>query len=369
MIKTARFFTILFFLTSCSSLLRYQKSKEFKNFEFEKKVVIVETEEPKDTASTTPAVDLNMTNASGTTVATGSAVPLMAPKASPSEVPVSKTEKKAKLVSKKSKKSSSKAVDATMLKRQPDIEDSEGFVNNQRRPPEDPFRVGEVITHEVSYLGATAGLLTLRVNPFAVVNGKKSYNFVIELKSTSFFSKVFAVDDNVQTYVDYETLVPQVFKLDIRDSGQVKEAQSYFDLPNLKANYWEHRYTEKAGHEEKKTDWSILPFSQNPFSAIFYMRVFKLVDGREYAFRVADDEKNVLFKAKVLNREVLNTDAGEFKAVKMKAEVYSRGNLAKASDFYLWVSDDDRKYVLRIEVKLPFGSIVSEVSKIIPGKP
>jgi hypothetical protein len=366
-------------LASCSSLLKYKKSDEFKNAEFEKKVVIVEEplkEEAKDSVSGTGTVSgTTSSSVSGTTdvsgaasvsgTATVSGTTTIGPKpTTPFKAKLSKPKPPAK-----PKKAAAKTAAAPVSQgRQPDTEDSEGF-NNQRRPPVDPFRVGESVTHDVKYLGATAGQMVLKVLPFAVVNGKKSYNFVIELKSTSFFSKVFAVDDKVQTYVDYETLVPHVFKLDIRDSGQVKEAQAYYNAEALTADYWEHRYTEKHGHEEKKLSWSILPYSQNPFSAIFYMRVFKYVVGREYHISVADDEKNVVFKAKALERAKISTDAGTFPAVRLKAEIYSRGNLAKASDFYLWVSDDDRKYILRIEVKLPFGSIVSEATKIVEGKP
>ncbi|MBY0451582.1 MAG: DUF3108 domain-containing protein, partial [Bdellovibrionaceae bacterium] len=252
--------------------------------------------------------------------------------------------------------------------RQPEMENSEGL-GTSRRPQKDPFRVGETVTHEVSYLGATAGTFTLKVNSFAVVNGKKSYNFFIDLKSNSFFTKIYAIDDQVQTYVDFDTLVPHAFKLNIRDSGQVKEARSYFDNEKLVADYWEHRYSEKGGHEEKKQNWSILPYSQNAFSAIFYMRIFNYVDGKDYSFRVADDEKNVLFKAHVIGHEEVSVPAGKFKAIKIKAEIYSRGNLAKASDFYMWLSDDDRKYVLKIQVKLPIGSLYSEATKINPGQP
>jgi hypothetical protein len=370
-------FTLLYF-ASCSSLLKYEKSGEFKNTEFEKKVVIVESEEPKEITSvsgTTTAVSETTTvtaAASGVsdTSTAVSATTTAAPPAVPSAKAVKAAKKTVKPVKAKSLKSKTpaKSADTKPARRQPETEDAEGF-NNQRRPQVDPFRVGESVTHDVKYLGATAGQLVLKVNPFAVVNGKKSYNFVIELKSTSFFSKVFAVDDKVQTYVDYETLVPYVFKLDIHDSGQVKEAQSYFDLEHLRADYWEHRYTEKHGHEEKKDSWSILPYSQNPFSAIFYMRVFKFTVGKEYSIGVADDEKNVVFKAKALEKATIVTDAGTFPAVRLKAEIYSRGNLAKASDFYVWLSDDDRKYVLRIEVKLPIGSLVSEATKIVPGKP
>lgn len=340
-----KFFLILVCLAtfSCSSLLKYEKNREvFKNEEFEKKVKIIEVEDVKDDDSkvkTLPEPEITQ------------------------EPPAPPPEPKPKV--KKSKKQK-KPEPPVVLKRQPEIEDSEGFDSN-RRPLVDPFKVGEKVTHQVSYLGANAGKIAFIVKPFAIVNGRKNYNFFIDIKSSSFFTRVFAVDDQIQTYVDYVTLEPGAYKLDIRDSNQVKEARSYFDFENLRADYWEHRYTESQGHQEKKLNWAILPYSQNPFSAIFYMRVFKWRLDKEYQFRVADDEKNVVFKAKVLEKEKITTEAGEFNAVKLKAEVTARGNLAKATDFYMWISDDDRKFVLRIEVKLPVGSLVSEVVEINEG--
>lgn len=358
-IKVVFFIFGLGFLTfSCSSgLLKYDKSKvEFKSEEFDKQVQIVELDEEKPAAQISEPIVVSKLEEKSLPEKNLSPAPLAVKK----KIAVRPTKvasgKKAALVEA-----------PPVIRREPDIEDSEGF-NNLRRPPVDPFRVSEKVVHEVSYLAATAGTLTLMVGPYAVVNGRKAYNFNINIKTNSFFSKVYAVDDKVQTYVDFETLLPGPFKLDIRDSGQVKEAKSYFNFDNLTANYWEHRYTEKNGHEEKKLNWKILPYSQNPFSAIFYMRVFKWTVGQEYMFRVADDEKNVVFKAKALEKTKLRTEAGEFKAIKLKAEVVSRGNLAKASDFYMWLSDDDRKYVLRIEVKLPIGSLVSEVVDIEEGR-
>lgn len=395
----------VFFFTSCSSFLKYKKETAlFRNTEFEKKVNIVESDDSKlETLSGESSDPTKVLVESGdsTVVKNNDPQPLnefkktqnRKPKQSaknlksnaastdgtarsaPVKAAGQTSDKKIAKVKAASKKSSA-AVSSDIAQaetlnpnvRQPEMENSEGL-GTSRRPQKDPFRVGETVTHDVSYLGASAGTMTLKVNSFAVVNGKKSYNFFINLKSNSFFTKIYAVDDQVQTYVDYETLVPLAFKLNIHDSGQVKEAREYFDNEKLLADYWEHRYSEKGGHEEKKLNWSILPYSQNPFSAIFYMRIFNYVDGQDYAFRVADDEKNVLFKAHVVSHTEISTAAGKFKAIKLKAEIYSRGNLAKASDFYLWLSDDDRKYLLRIEVKLPIGSLVSEATQISPGQP
>lgn len=336
MIQFLKFSFITFFLIGCSSgLLKIDKQEElFKNTEFEKKVQIKEVDPVKVVESETKEIEK--------------------PSAVIAEV------KKSNAKPKKIKK-----IEAPK-KRQPELEDSEGF-NNQRRPLVDPFQVGEKVTLAVSYFAARAGKLSLSVKPYVEVNGKKSYNFLTEIKSSTIFSTFYSVQDQVETYLDYENLSPYVFKLQIKESGQIKEAQSFFDQQKLKANYWEHKYTEKDGHEEKKLEWDLLPFSQNAFSSIFYMRIFKWNIGQEYAFRVSDDGKNIVFKATALEKVKLNTDAGTFDAVKVKAEIVSRGALTQTGDLLIWLSDDEHKYILRIEAKIKIGSLVAEVVEIEPG--
>lgn len=323
------------FLVGCSSgFLKVDKQEQlFKNSEFEKKVQIKEVE-PAPVAPEAPVVVVKK------------------------DVPPAPV----KIKTKKEKKSSA----AVPLKRQPELEDSEGF-NNERRPVADPFRVGEKVILSVSYFAASAGKLTLAVKPFVEVNGKKSYNFLTEIKSSALFSNFYSVQDQVETYLDYENLSPYVFKLQVKESAQIKEAQSFFDQKTLKANYWEHKYTEKNGHEEKKLEWDLLPFSQNAFSSIFYMRVFKWTIGKEYSFRVSDDSKNIVFSAKALEKVKLQTDAGTFNAIKIKADIVARGALKQTGDLFIWISDDDRKFILRVEAKIKIGTLVAEAIEVIPG--
>ena len=154
-----------FFISSCSSLLKYDKSKaEFNHEEFDKKVKIIE---PVDTED--EQVELKPNDP--TTVAT-----FDSPKSIAKTVSVKKS---ANLTKVPKVQKATKVTPIALLTRQPDIEDSEGFIDNQRRPLVDPFKVGERVTHEVTYLGAIAGDLILSIKPFASVNGRKNYNFFI----------------------------------------------------------------------------------------------------------------------------------------------------------------------------------------------
>ena len=348
-------------LLSCSSApLKYEKAKELEvNTEFDKAVKVEEVS-PTETKSKTVEV-----------------VPVAQPKATPSELeraivvpsprPTPAVKKEAgKKSAKKSSKDKKTEMPAAPARRQPELEDDAGFQG--RRPLKDPFRVGEVITHDVSYLAFTAGTLKLKVGPMVSVNGRKAYSFVTEIKTYPVYSRIYSVDDRVETYVNYETLVPHTYALHVKESGQLREARMLFDEAMGRATFWEKKVTQKSGEEEKKQAWDILPYSQNVFSAIFYMRNFQWEPGKEIAFRVADDEQNLVFKGKCLRREKINTEIGEKTALVIKPEIMLRGKFKPVGDIYIWLSDDEHKYPLRIEAKIKIGSLVSEVTSITPGR-
>jgi Protein of unknown function (DUF3108) len=350
-----RFLFLACLFAGCSTLnyLKYAKEEEFRrNSEFEKQVVVKELEPLPESETAQQTVEIQNSEKS------------IVDKEVAAKKSLPKTVKpnKAKAASKKA------VVEVEKPKtRQPDIEDSEGF-DHQRRPLVIPFLIGEKVTHSVRYFATEAATMDLEIRPFIEVNQRKAYRLNIALKTSSLFSKFYSVDNTVETYLDYEKLVPYVHKYTARESGKLVQSHSFFDQDKLKATFWEKKYTEKNGEEKKELSWDILPFSQNAFSGIFYMRVFKWTIGKEYSFRVADDEKNIIFKGTAIAKEKLETDAGEFNAIKIKASVVSRGALTQAGNLYVWLSDDDRKIVLKLEAEIKIGKIVSEIVSYRPGK-
>lgn len=338
---------VVLLFSSCTSMkiLKYEKEELLtKNAEFEKQVVVKVVQESTNEVPVNPAI------------------------VAPKDVPAKQIAVVTKSNKKKSMKKSAAGIDSVVLGRQPELEDSEGF-NHLRRPALDPFRVGEKVVHSVRYFSAEAGQLTLSVLPFLEVNNKKSYHFQIGLKTSSLFSNFYSVDDVVDTFMDFENLVPHVYKMNVRETGKLANSQVYFNHELLRSNFWEKKYTEKNGQEEKKKSWDILPFSQNAFSGIFYMRIFNWQVGKQYSFRVSDDEKNVIFKGTALAKEKLETEAGTFNAIKIKTDIISRGALTPSGNIFMWISDDDRKLLLRIEAEIKIGKLVSEIIEIEKGKP
>lgn len=248
------------------------------------------------------------------------------------------------------------------LRRRPKLEDVEGF--NGRRPLIDPFTQGEKVTLSMRYFKMAAGDMTLETLPFVEVNGSKAYHFRITLKSSSMFSLFYKLDDMAETFVDYKTLRPYTLNMTVKESKQLKDIKSYFDWKKNEATLWWKKISEDKGKEEKKISWKIEPYAQNVISAAFYLRNFTLKPGKSLAFRVADEGKNLVFTGKVLRREKLKTAIGTFDTVVVKPKITVDGMFKPVGEILMWLTDDDRKLLIRIESKIKVGTIIGELKDI-----
>lgn len=351
------------FLLSCSGkFLKYDKAEELKRIdEFDQKVQIVV---PDETVSE-PSGPVTTTGTVGTTAGT------TATAEAKEEEPAPPSKSKKKAPKKKEKKAAKKKEPAPKRfgvdkrgRRLPYLESQKGF--NGRRPIKDPFRVGEKVVHKVHYYTINAGTMVLEVKPFATVNGRKAYNFHMNIRTSDWYSSIYSVDDKANILMDFETLVPTVFTLHVKESGQLREARMLMEPKQ--ATFWERKVTKAHGEEEKKLSWEIEDFSQNLFSGVYYLRFFHWDVGTENAFRVADDGENLIFRGKAIRKEKLKTDAGEFNTIVIKPQVELKGKYKPVGDIFIWLSDDDRKYILKISSKIRIGSLVSEVTELYPGR-
>lgn len=279
--------------------------------------------------------------------------------------------KKSKAKSKKKppvvkKKKSSNVVTDPKLPHQPTIEDSENFAG--RRPIKDPLRIGEKTTFAVSYFNIVAGTLSMEVLPFVEVNGEKAYHLRISAKSSDFFNRIYAVDDVAETYLNYENMLPYNLSVKVKETKQLKEIRSFLDWNTLRGSYWEKKVTKEKGEESKKVEWDILPYSQNVISAAFYMRMFNWRPGKKIQFRVADQGDNIVFSGQVVRKEKLKTDLGEFDTVVVKPEFQIKGVFKPIGEILIWMTDDDRHHIVRIESAIKIGTLVLKLRSLEKGQ-
>lgn len=288
--------------------------------------------------------------------------------------PVTKAEAKKNEIKKTEKKKKTKteitkpSLPILPLKRQPEYEDGEGF-EGHRRPLVDPYRVGEKVVLDVNYMKLSAGELTLEIPEMVEVNGRKAYRMVTKIKTYSAFSTFYSVDDMAETLMDYIYMTPSLFALHVRESGQMREGKAVFDMLGGQAHHWETKISKKKGKEEKDNTWDILAYSQNVFSAAFYMRVFKWDLDKEYQFNVADDKENLMFKGRAIRKEKISTDLGEIDTIVVKPQFTAKGVFKPVGDIFIWLTDDEQKQIVRLESSIKIGTLVADLISREKGTP
>ena len=236
-----------------------------------------------------------------------------------------------------------------------------------RRPDIDPFHPGEKVDLSLSYLGMDAGILTFETLSYVEVNGEKAYKFRVTIKSSDLFSMFYSLDNSAETYLSFDKLIPFSHEVHINESKQVKEARSYFDWKTNKAHYWEKKITDDEGEKKRKLEWDLAPFSQNVISTLFYMRALDLKVGSVHSFNVADDGKIIDLTARVVKQETIKTKKGKFDTVIIEPTMKVDGAFQQTGKIQLWLTNDNRKLLVKLKSKIKIGSINGELVEIVKG--
>ncbi len=102
---------------------------------------------------------------------------------------------------------------------------------------------------------------------------------------------------------------------------------------------------------------------------VFRLRALPLPDGASHEFHVLAGRKVSKVAATVERREVGETPAGDFPAVKVRVPTGLTGKVSEKSPTYIWFTDDDRRLVVRISADFSIGRANALLTSYRPGQP
>ena len=213
-----------------------------------------------------------------------------------------------------------------------------------------PFKEGEWLKFELHYGILTAGYSTLEIK-----NTKNKNQFLVEGNgyTTGMFKWFFKVKDNYKTYINKETLLPDLFKRKVYEGGYTIDRK-------IKFNRIKNR--SKVFNLENKTDTiiDITPTSGDMISSFYYARRYsadKLDIGSVLYFDVFMDYSIFKFSLKFLGRETINTKFGKIKCLKFAPGVQGGRVFKDDESVIMWITDDENKIPIRIKSSLRVGAI------------
>lgn len=210
------------------------------------------------------------------------------------------------------------------------------------------FTFGEKLKYRVHYGFMNAANIDFEVKPDTVRVGKKNTFHVVAFGRTiSAFDWFMKVRDRYESHIDQVSMLPVKYTKD-QVEGNYKD-QDYAIFNHSKRI---------CIHEKGK-----ITIEQNVMdliSAIYYFRTYdfsKAKPGDKYDFEVYLDNRLYKTGAKFLGREVLKSDIGKIRCIKLRPQLIVDRVFKDANDMTLWVTDDENKIPVRVQSNLRVGSL------------
>ena len=217
-----------------------------------------------------------------------------------------------------------------------------------------PFQPGERLTYAVTYLNIRAGTAVLEVQDALPVEGRAALKLVSTARSSSVLSKVYPVDNFVESLIDAETLSPYHMVFHRREGRKKND----FDLTfrHLDGTV----LSVKDGIGETIT---IPPFTHDLISCLYYVRNLPtMAPGTSLVLNLHHDKKNYRVEVRMEGVERVHGPWGDIEAVRLLVVMPFQGLFLNEGNIRVWLTNDDRRLPVMMKAKVIIGSVVAKLT-------
>ncbi len=213
-----------------------------------------------------------------------------------------------------------------------------------KAPLDLPFKVGEQLNYQV-YLGAgvqPVGSITLAVRTRGRYFNRDGLQFAAAAQTTGAGARVFAVNDQITSYVDPETLLPFRTELSLSE-GKHRATRSY-DLDQNRG----------AVTTDTKQRIEIPVGTHDLLSVLYALRTFDLSPQKNNAISILAVTKPRTLLIKSVRRETIELNGQKVSAIMLQLTVPDDPQSDRLQ-LRMWVGDDSRHLPLRISAVTDLG--------------
>lgn len=213
----------------------------------------------------------------------------------------------------------------------------------QPAPPKVPWATGEYLEYSLKFGVMSAGSGRMQVIGKDTTRGRDTWHFRFDFSGG--IPLVARVNDSYDSWLDAQTQHSLRFEQKLNELGKYRHRlyEIFPDRAKFQLNDQEER--------ESVSD----PLDDASF--FFFIRTIPLEIGKSYDFNRYFDTKANPVTIHVLRRERVSVPAGTFDAIVIQPMIKTNGIFSEGGQAELWLSDDDRRILLQMKSKLPFGSL------------
>ncbi len=213
---------------------------------------------------------------------------------------------------------------------------------------------------DINYMGISTGKIVLTTEEETTIGEQKVYHAKARVKTSDYYSYLYELDDNIDSFTSKETLTPVKFSLIQRESGQDIDDLQLFDLDKLKTYSFYKRVTDDRTKKKKEEKYTPIKYT-DPLSIIWFLRGLPMDKGKSFDIPIMNRGKVIMLHAENDGPETIKTKIGKVKAYKMTATTAYTGETLKSGDMTFWFSADDRRIFLKFKAKIKIGSISGDI--------
>jgi 5-hydroxyisourate hydrolase-like protein (transthyretin family) len=219
------------------------------------------------------------------------------------------------------------------------------------------FQAGEELVYKIYYnlnfVWIPAGEVTFKVS-----DKDAEYHISATGRTYSTYEWFFKVRDYYDSYVDKNTLLPNMSIRDVNEGKYTQYSKVAYDQSAKKAFF--ERGDDKNNIKAKGT-LETKDLMHDVLSILYYCRTLDYDNasaGQEYPINVLLDEAIYPLKYKILAKEDKKIrDLGKWSTLKLSPKLISGNMFKEGTEMKIWASNDANKVPLMIETPVSVGSV------------
>lgn len=219
------------------------------------------------------------------------------------------------------------------------------------------FQHGEHLTYKIYYYLGGAWIGAGEVN-FHLEDAGNQYKMMARGKTYSSYEWFFKVDDYFESWVDKNTLFPNVSYRNVSEGKFKVFDKTAYNQKNKNA------YFERGRTSDNIDDKGTLKMSNmmhDVLSVLYYTRNMdfgNMSSGQNFAVNVLLDKQEYPLSVRFLGREQRKIKSnGTHKTIKFSPQVVAGNVFKEGGGMKVWASDDQNKIPLYIESPVSVGSV------------
>ena len=215
-----------------------------------------------------------------------------------------------------------------------------------------PFEVGEKLVYTIKLIGIPAGTQVLKVEGIIESENGPLYFLSSKLTTSGIISLFYRMENEIESYVDVETLHSRLVKMRVQENSNVKEMEIVIKKEDKIKAFFYDRKTNKKWAEQLSS------FPLDMLSLIYWGRSQELKIGQKYDVLLLDAAGNFNnVQCEISGVEKAYTYLGVFPAFVCKQTGIKNG-------VRVWFSQDERRLPLYLQLNTPYGLLTAILQKV-----